>query len=81
MNVGVELFAQARDLAGASLLQVEVPSTATVADLKASLGEQVPALRPLLPHLLVAIDNSYASGDSRLREGSTIACFPPVSGG
>jgi molybdopterin converting factor subunit 1 len=81
MNVEVRLFARARDLAGADRVRVELPETARVSDLKATLAEQHPALRPLAPNLLVAIGTDYADDATPIGKGAEIACFPPVSGG
>ena len=81
MNVEVRLFARARDLAGADRVQVELPASARVADLRAALGEAVPALRPLVPNLLVALGTHYADDSKTVEPGMEVACFPPVSGG
>jgi molybdopterin converting factor subunit 1 len=77
----VKLFAKAKDLAGQAEVQVPWVDGHTVADLKRILGESLPALRPLVPHLLVAVNNDYASATTSLRSTDEVACFPPVSGG
>lgn len=81
MKVQVRLFARARDLAGTEQLQVDIPQPSTVADLRRTLAEQLPGLRPLVPHLLVAVGTDYASDATPLGPELEIACFPPVSGG
>ena len=81
MNVDVRLFARARDLAGAERVLVELPASARVSDLREALSEQFPALRPLVPNLLVAIGTDYANDAAAINPGADIACFPPVSGG
>ncbi|MGE3313967.1 MAG: MoaD/ThiS family protein [Planctomycetaceae bacterium] len=81
MKVDVQLFARARDLAGAPQVEVDIPDPARVADLKVALRERFPGLSPLLPNLLVAVDMEYANDQTALAETSQIACFPPVSGG
>ncbi len=81
MNVDVQLFARARELAGSPNVSLDLPDRANVADLKQALGEQSPALRPLLPQLLVAIGTDYATDDAQIPQGIAVACFPPVSGG
>lgn len=81
MKLDVRLFARARDLAGTERVQVEIPHSSTVADLKLALAEQLPGLRPLVPHLLVAVGADYASDATPLTSELEIACFPPVSGG
>ncbi|MBI1312929.1 hypothetical protein GC176_16690 [bacterium] len=81
MQLQIRLFARARDLAGADFVPVNLPEQATVADLRTALGEQYPALTPLLPHLHVAIGTDYANDSTALTAVSSVTCFPPVSGG
>lgn len=81
MRVDVRLFARAREIAGAERLQVELPESARIADVRAALGEQVPALRPLLPALLAAVGTEYAGDQTPINPAAEIAFFPPVSGG
>ena len=81
MQIDVRFFARARDLAGSESLPVELPEPATVADLRAALAEQCPALESLMPHLHVAIGTDYADDSTQLTADSAVTCFPPVSGG
>lgn len=81
MKTTVKLFARARDLAGSLMLEVDLPDSATAADLRAALGEQVPALQPILPSLLIAVGNDYAAPTTRVAGRTDLAVFPPVSGG
>ena len=81
MKTVLKLFARARDLAGSPSLELDLPDTATAADLRAALGEQVPALQPLLSSLLIAIGNDYAAPTTRVAGRTDLAAFPPVSGG
>ncbi|WP_397568206.1 MoaD/ThiS family protein [Schlesneria sp. T3-172] len=77
----VKLFAQAKQLVGSP--QVELPWTdgQSVTELKQQLGEQYPQLQPLLPRLLVAVNNEYAGNEQAITTRDEVACFPPVSGG
>jgi molybdopterin converting factor small subunit len=52
-----------------------------VAQLKQVLCEQHPSLVPLVPRLLVAVNNNYAADVTKLAASDEVACFPPVSGG
>jgi molybdopterin converting factor subunit 1 len=81
MTVTVRLFARARDLAGADRVTVEIPADATAADLRRRLGEQVPALAPLLERSALAVGGEFAEDGQLLTAGSEIALLPPVSGG
>ena len=53
----------------------------TVRQLRQALAKQVPALAPLLPQVLFALDTEYATDDTPLTSEMEIACIPPVSGG
>lgn len=77
----VKLFAKARDLAGCEVVEIDWTDGETVAELKRRLAEQHSKLEPLLPRLLVAINNNYATDDATLYTTDEVACFPPVSGG
>ena len=81
MKITVQLFARARDLAGAGHVELEVPESARVADVKRSLAEQYPRMSPLVPNLLVAIGTDYADDNMVISQYSSVSCFPPVSGG
>ena len=81
MKLSVKLFARAKDLAGMESVEVDLPETARVAELRIALCETVPAIAGLIPSLLIAIDNDYADDSTLLTSDSNLACFPPVSGG
>jgi len=81
MIVEVLLFATMKDSAGVDSVRVTLPDTASVADLKAALGEQVPALNRWMPGVIVAIDRTFAFDGDALVPGAEVAMFPPVSGG
>jgi len=81
MRVTVLLFAAARVRAGSPTWVVELAEPATVADLKAALGESCPALVPLMKSSRVAVDATYAADDHPISLTSEVAIIPPVSGG
>ena len=81
MKTTIKFFAKARDLAGTASLEIDLPESATATDLRSALGEQIPALRPMLASLLVAVGNDYASPTTSVSGRTDIAVFPPVSGG
>lgn len=81
MKAIVKLFAGARELAGQEQIELDLPSTATVGELRAALLADCPALAPLLPHALFAINTNYATDETQVPDGAEIACIPPVSGG
>ena len=79
--LAVKLFAQARQLAGNAEVTIPWSDGQSVQRLKESLGELFPKLLPLIPKLLVAVNNNYADLDSCICQSDEVACFPPVSGG
>jgi molybdopterin converting factor small subunit len=81
VHVELHLFAVARQAAGTNRLRLELAEPATVASLRRAVGERVPALRPLLPSMWVAVDAAYASDDAVIGPESELALIPPVSGG
>ncbi len=81
MIVSVQMFARARDLAATDCVRLALPEGAHAGELKDALAERFPALRPVLPALLVAVNGAYATAETVLFQDAEIACFPPVSGG
>jgi sulfur-carrier protein len=81
MPVTIRLFARARDLAGTTECVIEVPSSATVAMVRAQLLELYPALSPIVMRLLVAVNADYVSETAIVPPQAEVAFFPPVSGG
>ena len=81
MRLHVQLYAAAKEVAGASAVTVTLPESATVSELRAELISAVPALINLRDSLLISVDQLYASDHQQLNQTSEVACFPPVSGG
>ena len=81
MNVHVQLFARARDLAGAPSVNLEIAGEATVAALRQALIASSPGLGPIAASLHVAVNGDYADDTLTIPPQAEIACFPPVSGG
>ncbi|MGC1273547.1 MAG: MoaD/ThiS family protein [Planctomycetaceae bacterium] len=79
--VTIRLFAAAKERARADMVTVKVPSTASIGALREALGLTVPALRPLVPYLLFAVDAAYARDDATIPQSGEVVAFPPVSGG
>jgi molybdopterin synthase catalytic subunit len=76
MQVSVRLFAQLRQRAGRSEVEVELPDDARVRDALAALGDLVAGLP-----VVMAINREYADEDAPLSAGDELALIPPVSGG
>jgi molybdopterin converting factor subunit 1 len=79
--VRILYFASLRDRAGSSEETLEVPDTADVAALWASLQDRHPRLREMTTRPLAACDMAYATWDRSLAGVSEVAFLPPVSGG
>lgn len=81
MKVRVQLFAKARDLVGAPIVEIDVGEPATVGGLRTALAATYPALVPILARLHVAVNGDYAADRDPIAPDAEVACFPPVSGG
>jgi MoaE-MoaD fusion protein len=81
MKIRLLAFASAGDALGATEMELELPKGSRVADLRARLDRDHPALAPLWPRLAVAVDGRIAGPDEPLSNGIEVALLPPVSGG
>lgn len=77
----VHFFARARDLVGKPSLEISWIDGESVSALKRNLAVLYPRLLPLIPKLLVAVNNNFAGDATPIRCDDEVACFPPVSGG
>jgi len=83
VTVTVRLFALARDRAGRPVMALDFdgPTPVTVADVRRALADACPALAPIVPSLMFAVDQTYADDATAVEPGSEVAAIPPVSGG
>ena len=81
MKIHVQFYAQLRDVAGISQVDVDLREGATVAQLLEKLYESKPALRSHDPSLLVGAGVEFVERNHALSEGEEIAIMPPVQGG
>lgn len=79
--VTVRLFAVYRERVGADQVPLSVPEGSTVSDVMAEVGRRYPRVAALAGTTMVAVNQEYAEGDIRLRDGDEVALIPPVSGG
>ena len=81
MNINVLFFATLKERAGRESLALEMADDCTVADLKARLAAELPALEPAMSSVLVSVNHEFAFAEDPLKNGDEVALFPPVSGG
>ena len=81
MRVRVLFFGMLKDLVGKASDTLDLDQGASVADLLAHYETQIPQLRESLPSLALAVNQEYASAETKLRSNDEVAILPPVSGG
>ena len=81
MRVRVLFFGMLKDLVGKASDTLDLDQGASVADLLAHYETQIPRLRESLPSLALAVNQEYASAETKLRSNDEVAILPPVSGG
>ncbi len=81
MKLHVQMFAFARQCAGADAVEIDIPTGATIADLRQALFARLPELSSLGARLLFAVNGEYAADSTPLPPACAVACIPPVSGG
>jgi molybdopterin synthase catalytic subunit len=81
MRVTVLYFAAARERAGTAREELEVPEGVTVRAASELIGERHPGLRPLLPHLRIAVNQQFKGSEEEISAGAEVALIPPVAGG
>src|SRR5687767_8252408 len=81
MKIRLLAFASAGDALGATETEIELPEGSRVADLRARLDRDHPALSSLWPRLAIAVDGRISGPDEPLQDGIEVALLPPVSGG
>ena len=77
----VRLFASLRELVGKGDLSLELGAGATAEEAWQRLVREHPALGERRARLTAAINRSYATFDTPLRDGDELVFVPPVSGG
>jgi molybdenum cofactor cytidylyltransferase len=80
-HVQVRFFALAKERAGRSEIDIEMPRVFRVVDLRAEIARRLPELAPLMKSVMIAVNEEYADDDAQVEPGARIAVIPPVSGG
>ena len=80
MEINVLAFGIAKDIFGASTVNIQLTNDATVSNLKYLLENRFPKLKQLTSYM-VAVNNEYALDGDMVHQRDEIAIIPPVSGG
>lgn len=80
MKIKILAFGITRDILGGSTVEMQIPTAANVADLRAALYAEYPALQKL-NNLAIALNTEYASEEQTITERDEVVLIPPVSGG
>ncbi len=80
-NVKILFFATLRDHVGVRSVELQLAASTNVTGLKSLLITKFPALKGLMQHVLISVNQQYAFDDLIIPKSAEIAFFPPVSGG
>lgn len=81
MRITIRLFGRLRDLIGASEIERQVATAATVADAWHALTVEFPQVAPYGRSVSAAVNADFAKMTAAVADGDEIAFLPPVSGG
>ncbi len=81
ISIRVLFLGPARDYAGTSEIELDVPDASTIGDLKDILAERYPDIGRAIRAIRFAVNESFAQDDQKLEPGDEVALIPPVSGG
>jgi molybdopterin synthase catalytic subunit len=79
--IKVLLFASLREIVGQESLELSYADLHTVHDVWSALQKKYPLACDFQKSLLFAVNQEFASPETRVKEGDEVAIFPPVSGG
>ena len=80
MRIKVTYYGQFRDITGLREENLEAEDGVTVIELRDQVKERYPRIAKKR-EILVAINNSFASLETVIKQDDKVAFFPPVSGG
>ena len=81
MQIEIKYFAFFRQQTGRSRDKVNLPDSATVADLLSHLQTIWPEIKEVLDTSKISVNMEFVDLDTRLSAGDEVALIPPVSGG
>ena len=80
MNLKVLLFGISKELIGATSIVFSISPNTTILEFKTQLKKQYPQVTEINSYA-IAVNESYASNETVLKEDDIVAIIPPVSGG
>ena len=80
-HIKLLFFATIRDRAGTKSLEIDIPASLTILELKEKLSTDYPNLKDSMKSVLITINREYAFDDAVVPSNAEVALFPPVSGG
>jgi len=81
ITVTVYFFGPARDWAGVEQAKIELSDIATLEQAQGLLCARFEGIRQQLARCRLAVNQAFATPETRLREGDEVAVIPPVTGG
>jgi molybdopterin synthase catalytic subunit len=81
MTIKIRFFGECKELAGVESVEIQPSDHPSVAAVMRLLIDRYPKLEKLANRLLMAVNEEYATPETQLSDGDTLAIFPPVSGG
>lgn len=81
MTIRAQFYAQLRDAAGSSYLDIDVTEGATIYDLLEQVYVKIPALRAHDKAIVVGAGLEFVDRNYKMKSGEEIAIMPPVQGG
>ena len=80
MQITVSAFGIARDIIGGNELELTISNEESVGDVLGQLKTKFPDFEQLTS-ILLAVNESYAPLEQKIKEGDELVLIPPVSGG
>ena len=81
MKIKVKLFYHLKARAGTSEVNLEMPSNATIRDIKNNLETQFPQLRAQLDNVMILMDKKIVLETDQAKDNAEISFLTPVGGG
>ncbi len=81
IKINLLLFGACRETAGVGELNLDLAAPVDVAGAWNEIKTRFPSLEKFERSALFAVNEEHARKDQSLRDGDTLAVFPPVSGG